>query len=88
MLQWVWFSLFVCLTILFVQFLQELSKILVEDTSEVLRVSAVMDSALDNAGLFVDSATKAKFLRSLLRGVMKEDAVRQLRWFGMLLHPA
>lgn len=60
------------------QFLQELSKTLTEDTSEVLRVMSAMDTALDNAGLFVEPGVKAKFLRSLIRGVMKEDAVRKL----------
>jgi hypothetical protein len=60
------------------QFLQELSKTLTADTSEVLRVVTAMDTALDNAGLFVEPDVKAKFLRSLIRGVMKEDAVRKL----------
>ena len=63
----------------FPQFIDAFSKVLVDDTSVVLRVKTAMDAALDQAGVYVGPETKAKYLRSLLRGVMKEDAVRKLR---------
>lgn len=63
----------------FLQILSELAKLLASDTSFELNVSAVLDTTLDNAGVYLEPGVKHSLLRILQRGVVGEDSVRKLR---------
>ena len=44
-----------------------------------LNVCTVLDTAIDNAGVYLEPAVKQSFLQIIRRGVFKEDSVRKLR---------